>query len=57
MEPGADIVAGYENAMPTYEGTLDQGEVAALVELIKSVRAGSGAEPTGVPLPVLETKP
>jgi hypothetical protein len=42
--------------MPTYEGTLDQGEVAALVELIKSVRTGSD-ETSGVPLPVLETKP
>jgi cytochrome c oxidase subunit 2 len=56
MEPGADIVTGYQNAMPTYEGTLDQGEVAALVELIKSVRTGSD-ETSGVPLPVLETKP
>jgi cytochrome c oxidase subunit II len=58
MEPGADIVTGYQNAMPTYEGTLDQGEVAALVELIKSVRTGSdGSETSGVSLPVLETKP
>jgi cytochrome c oxidase subunit 2 len=55
MEPGADVVAGFQNVMPTYEGALDQGEVAALVELIKSVRASS--EPAGVPLPVLETKP
>jgi len=55
MEPGADVVVGYQNAMPTYEGTLDQGEVAALVELIKSVRDGS--DPSGVALPVMETKP
>jgi len=58
MEPGADVVTGYQNAMPTYQGTLDQGEVAALVELIKSVRTGSeSTESAGVPLPVMETKP
>jgi cytochrome c oxidase subunit 2 len=55
MEPGADVVAGYQNVMPTYEGTLDQGDVAALVELIKSVRETS--PPAGVTLPRLEASP
>ena len=58
MEPGADIVSGFQNSMPTYAGTLDQGEVAALVELIKSRSAGSEeGETSGVTLPAVETKP
>jgi cytochrome c oxidase subunit 2 len=55
MEPGADVVLGFQNAMPTYQGLLPPEEVGALVELIKSVRVP--AEPAGVPLPELEKKP
>jgi cytochrome c oxidase subunit 2 len=39
MDPQADIVAGYEPVMPSYRGLLQEPEVAALVELIKSIRA------------------
>ena len=38
MEPGADIVDGYKNIMPTYQGSLPEPEVAALVEYIKSLQ-------------------
>jgi cytochrome c oxidase subunit 2 len=38
MDPAADIVAGYSPVMPSYRGVLEQPEVAALVELIKSVQ-------------------
>jgi cytochrome c oxidase subunit 2 len=38
MDPNADVVAGYKPVMPTFMGALDSGEVAALVELIKSLR-------------------
>jgi cytochrome c oxidase subunit 2 len=38
MDPGADIVAGYQNVMPTYQGKLSPPEIAAIVEYIKSLR-------------------
>ncbi len=38
MEPQAQIVSGYKGVMPTYRGNLQEAEVAALVEFIKSIR-------------------
>jgi cytochrome c oxidase subunit 2 len=38
MEPQADVVAGFKPVMPTYRGVLDEPEVAALVELIRSLQ-------------------
>ena len=38
MDPGAHIVAGYPNVMPTYQGKLHGAETAAIVEYIKSLR-------------------
>jgi cytochrome c oxidase subunit 2 len=38
MDPGAHIVAGYQNVMPTYQGKLQGPESAAIVEYIKSLR-------------------
>jgi len=38
MEPQADVVAGYQAVMPSYRGVLEEPEVAALVELIASLR-------------------
>jgi cytochrome c oxidase subunit 2 len=37
MDPGADVVAGYQNVMPTYQGKLSPPEIAAIVEYIKSL--------------------
>jgi cytochrome c oxidase subunit 2 len=37
MDPQSDIVAGYKGVMPTYRGVLEEPEVAALVELIRSI--------------------
>jgi cytochrome c oxidase subunit II len=56
MDPGAEIVAGFQNVMPTYQGKLSPPEVAAVVEYIKSlktsaVRSGPSAGP------VYESKP
>ena len=56
MDPAADIVAGFQNVMPTYQGKLTPPEVAAIVEYIKSlktsaVRSGPSAGP------VYESKP
>jgi cytochrome c oxidase subunit 2 len=38
MDPGAHLVAGYQNVMPTYQGKLQGPETAAIVEYIKSLR-------------------
>jgi cytochrome c oxidase subunit II len=38
MDPAADIVAGFQNVMPTYQGKIPPPEVAAIVEYIKSLR-------------------
>jgi cytochrome c oxidase subunit 2 len=45
MDPAADVVQGFQNVMPTYQGKLSPPEVAAIVEYIKSLRTtvvGSG---------------
>jgi len=56
MDPGADIVAGYQNVMPTYQGVLSPPEAAAIVEYIKSlrtsaVRKGPSEPPAYEPIP------
>ncbi len=38
MDPGAKIVSGYKNVMPSFQGKLAAPEVAALVEYIKSLQ-------------------
>lgn len=38
MDPGALLVSGYQNVMPTYQGKLHGAETAAIVEYIKSLR-------------------
>jgi cytochrome c oxidase subunit II len=38
MDPAADLVDGYQNVMPTYQGKLPPPEAAAIVEYIKSLR-------------------
>ena len=40
MEPAADLVAGFKPVMPTYAGTIDAVDTAAIVELIRSLRDG-----------------
>lgn len=39
MQPGADIVQGYQDVMPVYQGRLSSAETAALLEYIKSLRS------------------
>lgn len=48
MDPRAKVVAGYIPVMPSYQGILPAGDVAALVELIKSI-AGPPTEASVVP--------
>ncbi len=38
MDPQVDVVAGFKPVMPTYRGQLPEPDVAALVELIKSIQ-------------------
>ncbi len=38
MDPAADLVAGFQNVMPTYQGKLSPPEVAAVVEFIKTLK-------------------
>jgi cytochrome c oxidase subunit 2 len=38
MDPAAQIVAGYQNVMPTFQGKMTPPEVAAVVEYIKSLK-------------------
>ena len=37
MEPATDIVSGFDDVMPSYEGRLDSSEAAAIVEFIRSL--------------------
>jgi len=41
MDPSADVVAGYQNVMPTYQGVLTPPQAAAIVEFIKSLRTSA----------------
>jgi cytochrome c oxidase subunit 2 len=41
MDPGAHLVAGYQNVMPTFQGKLQGPETAAIVEFIKSLRTAN----------------
>jgi cytochrome c oxidase subunit 2 len=55
MEPTREVVAGYAQVMPTYQGSLTAAEAGALVELIRSLRDGPVASaPAGVALPALD---
>jgi cytochrome c oxidase subunit 2 len=51
MDPRADVVAGYQPVMPTFQGRLPAPEVAAIVEFIKSLRTDVvAAEPSKGPI-------
>lgn len=52
MEPNTDLVAGYPQVMPTYQGTLTAAETGALVELIRSLKHAPVA--AGIALPQLD---
>jgi cytochrome c oxidase subunit II len=38
LEPGADVVAGFAPNMPSFQGQLDEEQITALIEFIKTVR-------------------
>src|SRR5262249_30088503 len=39
-DPGAKVVEGYENIMPTFEGQVSKEEVNELIAFIKSLKKG-----------------
>jgi len=39
MDPAAEVVAGYQNVMPSFQGRMTPPEVAAVVEYMKSLRS------------------
>jgi cytochrome c oxidase subunit 2 len=49
MEPATDIVAGFQNVMPSYAGRLDPAESAALVEFIRSLEYEGPAPVVALP--------
>jgi cytochrome c oxidase subunit 2 len=49
MDPGGEIVAGYQNVMPTYQGKMTPPEVAAVVEYIKSLAGPAARGPVEGP--------
>src|SRR5207302_3451467 len=40
LDPGAKIVAGWENIMPTFRGQVSEEEIIELIAYIKSLRRG-----------------
>lgn len=51
MDPRADVVAGFQPVMPTFQGRIPAPEVAAIVEFIKSLRTDIvRAEPSKGPI-------
>ena len=40
LHPGAKIVAGWENIMPTFQGQVSEEEIIELIAFIKSLRPG-----------------
>jgi cytochrome c oxidase subunit 2 len=40
LEPGAKMVAGYENIMPTFKGQISEEEIIELIAFIRSLRRG-----------------
>ena len=56
MDPAAQLVAGYQNVMPSFQGRMTPPEVAAVVEYIKSLKtpavtAGPSEGPVYEPTP------
>ena len=53
MDPLAKIAAGFQPVMPTFEGAIAPADVAAIVELIRSLR---DATPPREELPPVEVR-
>ena len=40
LDPGKDVVAGWENIMPTFRGQISEGEIVEVIAWIKSLKRG-----------------
>jgi cytochrome c oxidase subunit 2 len=38
LDPGATIVKGYPNVMPTFKGQLSEDDIAAIIDHMKSLK-------------------
>jgi len=56
MDPASELVAGYQNVMPTYQGKLAPPDAAAIVEYIKTLRS-SASQPGPSEPPAYEAIP
>jgi cytochrome c oxidase subunit 2 len=45
LDPGSQVVAGFEPIMPTYEGQLTEDQLLQLVAYIKAIGNPDGATP------------
>jgi cytochrome c oxidase subunit 2 len=45
LNPGAKVVAGYTNDMPTFQGLVTEEQVAMIIQYIKSIGPKQGASP------------
>ena len=55
MDPGAKLVRGYQNVMPTFQGLLAAPEAASIVEYIETLRSGA-LKPPPAPGPIYELR-
>jgi len=46
LDPGAKIVAGYDNVMPNFTGQVSEEQLTQLIAFIKSIGAAPGSEQT-----------
>jgi cytochrome c oxidase subunit II len=54
LDPSAQIVAGYNPIMPTFQGQISEEQILDIIAYIKSLAATTG--PTGVPVPAAKGK-
>ena len=57
LYPGAKIVAGYENIMPTFKGQVSQQEIIELIAFIQSLKRGQTPSRVEQSLPPAGTPP
>ena len=58
LDPGAKIVAGWENIMPTFKGQVSEEEIIELIAFIKSLQQRRDAPARrGVPAADRDTPP
>ena len=42
VEPQAQVTAGYQNVMPSYQGTLSEAQIVALIAYMRSLPGSRG---------------